>query len=123
MAKQSIKIGKLAIQQKEKRGWLVGQFFEANDPFHDDNVEIYLKTLNSSDFSDKLHYHPKGKEYLLVLKGKLQMQIGEEVVSLESGDYVAIFSGTKDKIVSFEENTQIVGVRYPSIPDNKVLLE
>jgi len=105
------------------RGWLVGQFFPEGDQFQDKNVEIYLKTLKSGDFEDKLHFHPKGKEYLLVLSGQLEMQVGEDTVTLSSGDYIAIHAGMKDKIISFEDETQILGVRYPSIPDNKVLLE
>ncbi len=117
-----IKIGKIEKQQAEKRGWLVGQFMD--DPaFRDENVEIYYKTFPAGDAGDKLHYHPQGKEYLIVLSGKVRFQVGDEIVLLEQGDYISIPSGTQDKIIEVLEELSIIGVRYPSIPDNKVFIE
>ena len=121
--KVSAQIGSIEIQQREKRGWLVGQFFPEESPFQDKNVEVYCKTLRKSEFADKLHYHPHGKEYLLLLEGKIKIQIGDEIVSLKKGDYVAMEANTKDKIIEFSEESVILGVRYPSIPDNKIFLE
>lgn len=118
-----IKIGKISEQQQKTRGWLVGQFFPENSPFKDDNVEIYHKTFPVGDKSDRLHKHPKGKEYLIVLAGKAIMQIGEEQIELQSGDYITISKNTPDKIIEVLEELTIIGVRYPSIPNNKVLLE
>lgn len=37
-------IGKVSKQQKDLKGWLVGQFLPEDTPFKDDNVEIYYKT-------------------------------------------------------------------------------
>lgn len=83
-------IGKVSKQQKDLKGWLVGQFLPKDTPFKDDNVEIYYKTFPAGDISDKLHKHPQGKEYLIVISGKAIMRIGDEIVELQQGDYVAI---------------------------------
>jgi len=119
----SIEIGKVSTQRAEKRGWLVGQFFPEDSDFHDDNVEIYFKKLAKGDISDRLHKHPQGNEYLVVISGKLIYQLGEDEITLENGDYVAVPGDTPDKIIEVIEDTEILGVRYPSIPNNKVFLE
>ena len=117
-----IKIGKIKTQMTEKRGWLVGQFMDDSE-FKDQNIEIYYKTFPAGDTSDKLHYHPQGKEYMIVLVGKARFRISDEVLTLEQGDYIAIPSGIPDKIVEVLEELTIIGVRYPSVPNNKVFIE
>lgn len=115
-------IGKVSKQQKDLKGWLVGQFLPENTPFKDDNVEIYYKTFSKGDTSDKLHKHPQGKEYLIVISGKATVRIGDEIIELQAGDYVAITNNTPDCLVEVEEDFSIIGIRYPSIPNNKILL-
>jgi quercetin dioxygenase-like cupin family protein len=115
--------GNVQTQQESMRGWLVGQFFPEDSPFHDKNVEIYFKTFPKGDASDKLHLHPQGKEYLIVLDGIVKIRVGEEEIVLKKGDYITIPSNTPDKIVEVIEDVTIIGVRHPSIPDNKVFLE
>lgn len=66
--KTKVIVGKVRVQQENMRGWLVGQFFPSESLFNDSNVEIYLKTFPVSTDVDKLHTHPKGKEYMIVLK-------------------------------------------------------
>jgi len=117
-----IKIGKIKTQITEKRGWLVGQFID-NPEFKDQNVEIYYKVFQAGDISDKLHYHPQGKEYMIVLEGKVRFRLDNEEVALETGDYIAIPNGIPDQIIEVIERLTIIGVRYPSIPDNKVFIE
>lgn len=117
-----LKIGNIKNQLLEKRGWLVGQFMD--DPeFKDENVEIYYKTFPKGDIGDQLHYHPHGREYMIVLGGKVQFRIDDEIVILEEGDYIAIPNNTPDQIVEVLEELTIIGVRYPSLPDNKVFIK
>jgi len=121
-AMPQIKIGKIKTQIAEKRGWLVGQFMDESE-FKDQNIEIYYKTFSVGDTSDKLHYHPQGKEYMIVLAGKARFRIGDEVLSLEEGDYIAIPNGIPDQIVEVLEKFTVIGVRNPSVPNNKVFIE
>ncbi|MBI3289797.1 cupin domain-containing protein [Candidatus Microgenomates bacterium] len=116
-------IGKIIKQQKDLKGWLVGQFIADGSPFRDKNVEIYYKTFPVGDKSDKLHKHPHGREYLIVISGKAKMRVGDYIVELKQGDYVAVPNNTPDCLVKVEERLSIIGVRYPSVPNNKVFLE
>lgn len=118
---KKIKIGNLEEQQKNKRGWLVGQFMEA--PFKDESVEIYYKTFSVGDPGDKLHKHPVGNEYLIVLQGRAKFRLGDEVFEIKRGDYFALPSGVPDQIIEVMDEITIVGVRSPSIPNNKVIIE
>lgn len=53
----------------------------------------------------------------------MKMRIGDETLELNEGDYVAIQNNIPDKIEEVVEEITIVGVRYPSAPNNKILLE
>lgn len=117
------KIGNVKKQQEEYKGWLVGQFYPTDSPFHDENVEICLKTIPTGDKSDKLHLHPQGREYLIVLGGRANMKLGDKLINLEKGDYIAIPNNTPDQLIEIFEDFTFIGVRYPSIPNNKVLVE
>jgi len=117
-----MRIGNISKQRETARGWLVGQFFD-DGSFKDNDVEIYCKKFFKGDKSDKLHTHPQGKEYLIILSGKIKMQVDEEIFEMGEGDYIAIKAGQKDKIIEILEDTEIIGVRYPSVPDNKIILE
>lgn len=116
----SITIGKIKTQQKNLRGWLVGQFIQGE--FHDDNVEIFCKEFLPGDTSDKLHYHPIGTEYLIVIKGKIKFKLGQETIILKSGDYIKISNQIQDQILEVLTKTTLLGLRYPSVPNNKVFV-
>jgi len=118
--KNKLVIGNLLDQQKNKKGWLVGQFMD--EPFRDETVEIYYKTFPSGDPGDKLHKHPIGTEYLMVLQGKARFRLGDEIFEIKKGDYFAIPSDTPDQLVEVLEELTIIGVRNPSVPNNKVFL-
>lgn len=115
--------GNIEKQNKELKGWLVGQFFPDRSPFQDSDVEIYCKVLPVGYIGDKLHVHPVGKEYLVMAEGKMRMRIGGEEVLLKKGDYIVIPSNVPDKVLEVLEPTTMFGVRCPSVPNNKTLLE
>ncbi len=118
---RKVKIGNLTEQQTNKRGWLVGQFM--NEPFKDESVEIYYKTFSAGNPQDKLHIHPLGNEYLIVLSGRAKFRLGDETFEIKQGDYFNLPSGVPDQIVEVLEEITIIGVRTPSVPSNKVILE
>lgn len=51
------------------------------------------------------------------------MRIGDEIIELQAGDYVAIPNNTPDCLVEVKKDFSIIGVRYPSIPNNKIVLK
>jgi len=119
----SVAKGSIAKQQKEMNGWLVGHFLAKDSPFRDDNVEIYLKSFPCGSVNGKLHMHPYGKEYLIVIQGKARILIGDDEILISGGEYLSMESRMKDKLIEVIEPLVIFGVRYPSVPNNKVFLE
>jgi len=116
-----VTVGNINQQQVAKRGWLVGQFME-DGPFKDDNVEICYKTFTVGDPGDKLHQHPVGREYVIVLQGRAKFRVGDDVLEIKKGDYLTIPPGTPDQLIEIIEELTIVAVRTPSVPNNKVFL-
>ncbi len=113
-------IGNIDKQQQNSRGWLVGQFM--NEPFKDNNIEIYYKTFLKGPSLDKLHRHPIGYEYLIVLEGKANFKIGDDILLIKKGDYLKIPSNIPDQLLEIIEDLIIMGIRTPSIPNNKILI-
>jgi len=118
-----IKIGRIDKQQQKMRGWLTGQFFPKGSPFKDDKVEICCKTLSVGNPEDKLHQHPYGKEYLIVVKGKAILQVGDQRLVIKKGDYLVVPKNTPEKLIKVIEEITFLGIRCPSVPDNKTILE
>lgn len=107
--------GSAAADAPANRGWLLGHFMRAGDPRHSAEVEIKWGT------------HPKGDEraqwvtgetrtaLILLVSGRFRLEFpGRSVVLADQGDYV-VFRGV-DHSWYAEEESVIVGVRWPSIP-------
>jgi len=97
------------------RGWLLGHFMPDDDPRHSTDVEI------------KWGAHPVGEEraewvtaetrtaLIILVKGRFRIDFRDRSVLLaEQGDYV-VFAGV-DHSWCAEEESIIVGVRWPSVP-------
>jgi hypothetical protein len=110
-----IYVGSAAADAPANRGWLLGHFMRAGDPRHSAEVEIKWGT------------HPKGDEraqwvtgetrtaLILLVSGRFRLEFpGRTVVLADQGDYV-VFRGV-DHSWYAEEESVIVGVRWPSIP-------
>jgi len=97
------------------RGWLLGHFMPAGDPRHSTAVEI------------KWGVHPRGDRraqwvtgeirtaLILLVSGRFRLEFpGRSVLLASQGDYV-VFDGV-DHSWFAEEESIIVGVRWPSVP-------
>lgn len=99
----------------DNRGWLLGHFMPEDDLRHSTDVEI------------KWGFHPQGDErakwvtaetrtaLIVLVSGRFRLNFRDRSVLLaERGDYV-VFSGV-DHSWYAEEESIILGVRWPSIP-------
>jgi hypothetical protein len=99
----------------ECRGWLLGHFRPPGDIRHSDDVEI------------KWGVHPRGDQraqwvsgevrtaLIMLVSGRFRIDFRDQSVLLaERGDYV-VFHGV-DHSWFAEEESVIVGVRWPSVP-------
>jgi hypothetical protein len=111
----TIYVGSAAQDALANRGWLLGHFMPEGDLRHSTDVEI------------KWGAHPRGDEratwvtgetrtaVIVLVSGRFRLNFRDRNVLLaEPGDYV-VFSGV-DHSWYAEEESIILGVRWPSIP-------
>jgi hypothetical protein len=97
------------------RGWLVGHFMPRGDIRHSTDVEI------------KWGVHPRGDQraqwvtdevraaVIVLISGQFRVDFPEQsIVLAEQGDYV-VFEGVDHSWLA-EEDSLIVGIRWPSVP-------
>jgi quercetin dioxygenase-like cupin family protein len=71
-----------------------------------------------------LHQHPDAEHSLLVLEGRLRVQIDEAVVEIGSGDFISIPAGVPHKYTTITESAELVSMDAPYYdPAKTVLLE
>ena len=97
------------------RGWFIGDF----EPcvLRTKDFEVGVLSFKKGQHHDP-HYHKVIAEYNVILKGKIKLQNKE----LGEGD---IFVLEKNEISDciFYEDTSILTVKVPSVPDDKVIIK
>ena len=111
----TIYTGSAAQDAPRNRGWLLGHFMPDDDLRHSKEVEI------------KWGVHPRGDQradwvtgetrtaLIILVSGRFRIEFRDRSVVLgQQGDYV-VFTGV-DHSWFAEEDSVIVGIRWPSIP-------
>jgi len=111
------------FQEKERGGWIYGNFMPDGDLAKDNNAEIKIATLNSS-FTSKPHFNKTSTKLDIIWKGKAIWEVDGKDVEMNTGDYLIIPPKTVvciKKVVSDELVIQTI--RLPSTPDDKVMVK
>lgn len=108
-------VGSAFADAAERSGWLLGHFMPVGDPRHSVAVEV------------KWGVHPRGERraqwvtgetrtaMIVLVSGRFRVDLPDRsVVLAEEGDYI-VFSGIGHSWEA-EEESVILGVRWPSIP-------
>jgi quercetin dioxygenase-like cupin family protein len=97
-----------------KNGWFIGNF----DPslLKTEAFEVAVQT-HKKGFIGQKHYHSKSTEYNVVLDGKVNINGSIK----EKGD-IFVFLANQISESEFLEDTQILVVRTPSAPEDKVII-
>lgn len=100
------------------RGWICGHFYPKDSIFHRHDIEICVKVLTIGQEEDP-HHHLCSFEFLLVLSGKVEYEIDGDHHILTPGTFYMLHPGNTERILKVYEETTILAVRLPSIPQNK----
>jgi len=101
------------------RGWICGHFYPRKSVFHRNDIEICLKKLPLGK-TEKKHFHLCSFEFLIVLSGKVEYNIGGKRQVLSAGDYYILEPKETEHIIKVIKETTVLAVRLPSIPNNKI---
>jgi hypothetical protein len=105
---------KLKLSDSGARGWFIGDFPEA--VVRSKDFEVCYQ-VNSQDYDVAPHYHKVITEIQLVVRGRMivngvEFGVGD-ICYLEPGDHY---------YSSYLEPTDVVAVKFPSVPGDKYLL-
>jgi len=103
------------------RGWICGHFYPKGSVFHRNDIEICVKVL-PIEMTEDLHYHLCSFEFLIVLSGKVEYEIEGDLHLLEPGSFYMLHPGNTEHITQVIEETTILAIRLPSIPNNKIMV-
>ena len=105
----------------QMRGWICGHFYPKNSIFHRKDIEICFKSLPKG-MVEKKHFHLCSFEFLIVLSGKVEYEIGKKKKLLDAGMFYILEPGATENITQVIEEAIILAVRLPSIPNNKIFI-
>ena len=118
-------IGSFLDNQETTGGWFIGRFIPKHCLEYDKNVEISVKILPKhwgKSNEHARHYHQKAKEIGIIIKGKVTVEFDGNRLSLRRGDYYVLSPGCVEKYLDVKEPLELVTIKIPSIPDDKITL-
>lgn len=113
-------MGKLKNFQ-EFGGYFIGRFMkEKGFPILEtDEVEIAWKKLSIKFQGEKPHFHKKGVEINIVIKGKYKVLVNGESVEISEKEFLLVYPRTVLKNVSATKGTELIVVKAPSVSNDK----
>lgn len=121
--------GKFVVCESDKlgtrSGWLTGYFMEklGFPMLAFSEVEVALMDLPETNLAPP-HYHKIGTEITVATKGQLTIMYGElnsglSMVELKRGQAMIIYPGIVQQNPKNVPETEVVVVKFPSIPGDK----
>ena len=105
----------------ETGGYFIGQFMgqRGKPVLETEEVEVAWKKI-PTEFSDsKPHYHKRGVEINIVINGSITVLISEKEITIRKGEFLVVYPETELLDISAEEETEMIVVKSPSVPDDK----
>jgi hypothetical protein len=102
------------------------QFLPEGNPNKTQALEVAFKKMGPQD-KDPLHVHFVGTEVVILLQGRIdyvaENEDGElEPITLSPRNYLLISPGVKCGIEKVFENTEVIVLRSPSVPNDKMIV-
>ena len=111
-----------AFQAREpgSRGWFIGHFINAASNFHSNDFEV---KWSRHPLGDKREIPSKGnvKTLAVLIEGKFKISLPETNQEFELkavGDYVYYGEGVSHTWESLQENSCVLAIRWPSVPQS-----
>jgi glyoxylate utilization-related uncharacterized protein len=114
-------VGSVAGVAKE-RGWFFGHFMD--EPLLQSAlVEVAWQHIpNLSPAPDQRHHHRRTVEINVVTRGTVSLKIDDVRHDLHEGDFYVVWPESVVSDVATDSHAQVLVVRAPSVPYDKVAL-
>lgn len=111
-------VGKVQEFSKQ-RGWFFGAF--ADEPLLQSNfVEVGWQHIsNVAPSPSQKHFHKHSVEINILLSGWMDITINGTQHQLGPGDFYIVWPYTVVEELTTGENTELIVIRAPSLPDDK----
>jgi hypothetical protein len=111
---EQIYVGNAEVDAPENRGWLLGHFRPADDPWRSQDLEVKWAIHPRGDQRSQWVAGEKRSALLLLISGQFRVSLPDRTVLLaRQGDYV-VFHGISHSWHA-EEDSVVLTVRWPSI--------
>ena len=113
-----IYIGNVAQDGRTTRGWFVGHFIQDTGSIrHSNDVEVKWHEHQKGESREDWSVSEVATTLSLVVRGQMRMIFENKEFVLQAGDYCIAPCGTPHKY-SIEEDSTILTIRWPSLPDD-----
>jgi len=108
----------------DKRGgnlWVMGHFMEPDSPFCTNDLEIKWGLHHPGESKDSPVTNLQSKTLAVLVRGKISLKFpdeNQEIVLENEGDYLYWDSGVRHSWSILEE-TLVITIRWPSIPNDQ----
>jgi hypothetical protein len=101
------------------KGWFFGAFMPEL-LLQSDLVEVAWQELsNVTPSSDQAHFHKGAIEINIIIQGWIRLTIDAKQYELQKKDFYVIWPGSVVADITTGEDTVLICVKTPSIPDDK----
>ena len=108
-------VGNASLDAAANRGWLLGHFMPGDDLRHSTDVEIKWGVHPPGDRRARWVTGETRTAMIVLVSGRFRIELpGRSVLLAQPGDYL-VFHGI-DHSWCAEEESVILGVRWPSVP-------
>lgn len=104
------------------RKWFVGPFEPEDSDTFSHTIEIGYVNLQQVESTDQLHFHSRADEFYLLLKGQMQIEVGEVMLEVFAGQLLRVPPYVPHLIRWVQPGTQIVLIKAPPGLDDKTIV-
>ncbi len=108
-----------AIVEKD---YIIGGFFPKSDLRYSEKVEVAFVKFAVRGRKEEPHFHEKADEVTILIKGHVEVEVNDKVVSLYPRGSLFIKAGSVHRRIDAMKGTEMFVIKAPSLPDDKHFL-
>ncbi len=101
------------LGENDRSGYVIGACLPATSPAYSPSLDIAFYR-QSWGWNDEIsHFHTESEEFLIVLKGRIDLLIDQSIVSVPAGQLLGMRAGVPHKILHVDAPVECLSIRIP----------